>query len=119
MESSVIMLLTVGGSRSTSRSANCWNRASDNLSAVRRVGRWEDEVAPMNVESCFESLCLETRCSNSRAVRCTKPWRSEDNQADLRRFSDQPVAEIVQCGEPHRKINEINNLRGLSLTDLL
>ena len=28
----------------------------------------------------------------------------------LRCFSDQPVAEIVQCGEPARKINKINNL---------
>ena len=30
---------------------------------------------------------------------------------DLRRFSDQPVADIVQCGEPAHKANKINVLQ--------
>ena len=33
------------------------------------------------------------------------------NRRDLRRFSDQPVAEIVQCGEPASKCRNINGLR--------
>jgi len=33
--------------------------------------------------------------------------------AELRRFSDQPVSEIVQSGEPARKASYINKLQAI------
>ena len=40
-----------------------------------------------------------------------KPWRIPRKQGQLRGFSDQPVAEIVQCGEPAPNAHRINHLR--------
>jgi hypothetical protein len=50
-------------------------------------------------------LWMCTRRSDSRLRSCpvnsrANPWRTYRKRAGLRRFSNQPVAEIVQCGEP-------------------
>ena len=37
---------------------------------------------------------------STSASQLAKPWRTCRNKACLRRFADEPVAEIVQCGEP-------------------
>ena len=45
--------------------------------------------------SCLVAQCLLIRQHDSR-----NPGESGEKKADLRSFADEPVAEIVQCGEP-------------------
>jgi hypothetical protein len=63
--------------------------------AVNAAARWVMKAGSGSVAAQVPAGACHSRISDVR-----NPGEPSKSRADLRRFSNEPVAEIVQCGEP-------------------